>query len=481
MDIILNNKTLISALEDEKSYLLERQKHTRYQILPHAKKFRRILISDAAFAITTDEHDHVQVLPGHSIYIVDGIIQQVFHGPNDGHIPESEIDVIYDASKRGGIVVTPGFINAHAHPPMYLLRSSMTLDKGNIVDQVAKMARLEANMKGEDFFLGAVGDFTEEQKNGITTTLSHYADFNAVEKAARITKQNVINAFSVVSNSHPENSPEMMAKILRNRNKYFTRPAIAIHYLHRADEQQLAQIKRLVDDYDILLTMHAAETDVWVEDCINKFGKPTVEALVDLGLAGPNTILSHAVHLTEQEINLVKEHRIGIVHLPTSNKIHKSGEFKYPLFVKSGAQDRIALGTDSVISKNSLDLLSEALQMRIMHQHTQLTYFEDLFKMMTSQAADILKLGKVGRIQPGYRADLAFWKLCDRGFLPYDETKPNSLIGNMITHGGRNARDLMINGEFVITNRLHNLINESKLMTGLQQTHMELRQRLNDL
>ncbi len=475
-DIILKNKTLASALEDEASYLLERQKHTRYQLVGRPKKMRRILISDAAFTISADAKNKTRVKKHRSIYIVNGVIKEVFSGKNK--IPLSKIDVIYDAGKRSGIVITPGFINAHAHPPMYLLRSSMTLDKGNIVDQVQKMAALEARMKDDDFFLGAVGDFTEEQKTGITTTLSHYAVFEAIDRAARITRHNVINAFSVKSNSHPGNSPAMMAKILKNRKKYFTRPAIAIHYLHRVSPGEIKQIKALIKKYNILFTMHAAETDVWVQECVNKFGKPTVEALVDLGLAGSNVLLSHAVHLSEEEIRLVKKYNIGIVHLPTSNKIHKSGEFKYPLFVKHGAQNRIALGTDSVISKNSLDLLSEALQMRIMHQDTRLVYYEELFKMMTSQAADILKLGKVGRILPGYRADLAFWKLRDRGFMPYNEKQPVSLIGNMITHGGRNVRDLMINGEFVITNRLHNLVNESKLMTELQAAHMRLRERL---
>ena len=80
----------------------------------------------------------------------------------------------------------------------------MTLDKGNIVDQVKKMATLERKMNNNDFFLGAVGDFTEEQKYGITTTLSHYAKFEPIDEAARITKQRVINAISVASNSHPK-------------------------------------------------------------------------------------------------------------------------------------------------------------------------------------------------------------------------------------------------------------------------------------
>ncbi|OGY51215.1 MAG: hypothetical protein A3J65_02685 [Candidatus Buchananbacteria bacterium RIFCSPHIGHO2_02_FULL_45_11b] len=479
MDIILKNKTLEAALQDEASYLLERQKHTRYEIAGSPKEMRRVLILGAAFVITADKDNKVQVLPRRSIYIIDGVIKEVYAGSKI-KIPRNKIDIIYDASKRSGIVVTPGFINAHAHPPMYLLRSSMTLDKGNIVDQVAKMAKLEAKMRGNDFFLGAVGDFTEEQKTGITTTLSHYAVFDPIEKAARLTRHNVINAFSVVSNTHPKNSPKLAEKYLKNKSKYFSRPALAIHYLHRASLEQLKQIKKLVDKYNVLFTMHAAETEVWVQECVNKFGQRTVEALADFGLANSNLILSHAVHLSEEEIRLVKKYKIGIVHLPTSNKIHKSGEFKYPLFVKNGGAGQVALGTDSVISKNSLDLLSEALQMRIMHQDRQLVLYEDLFKMMTSQAAEILKLGKVGRILPGYRADLAFWKLRDRGFMPYNEKQPVSLIGNMITHGGRHVRDLMINGEFIITNRLHNLINESKLMTELQEGHMRLRKRLGD-
>ncbi|MDD2807292.1 MAG: amidohydrolase family protein [Patescibacteria group bacterium] len=478
-NILTQNKNLADALKDEASYLLERQKHTRYTMLRKSGQVGRVLISGAAFIITVDQNDKLKVLANHSVYIVNGVIKEVFPAKQK-LIPESKIDLLYDAAKRSGVVITPGFINAHTHPPMYLLRSSMTLDKGNVVDQVAKMALLEAKMDELDFFLGAVGDFTEEQKNGITTTLSHYGVFDPIERAAKMTRQNVINAISAISNSHPKNSPALVEKILQHKKQYFSQPAIAIHYIHKASPEQLQEIRRLTKKYKVLLTMHAAETESWVQDCIERYGKRTIEVLVDLGLANSNTVLSHAVHVSDAEIKLIAKHKIGIVHLPTSNKIHRSGEFKYPLFVKYKADKLISLGTDSVISKNTLDLLSEALQTRIMHQHSHRVLYEDLFKMMTSQGASVLKLGKVGRIAPGYRADIAFWKLRDRGFMPYNEAKPISLVGNMITHGGRNIRDLMIKGEFVISNRLHNRVNESKLMTELQSAHMRLRKRLGN-
>lgn len=469
------NKLFVSG-DQAALYEAKRGNRSRYVVFGEPEKLRRVLIHGAAFVITIDENDSLVVKKNHSIYIVDGKIKDVFP-VNHKSIPINKIDMIYDGSKRGGIVVTPGFINGHAHPPMYLLRSTMSLDRGNVQSQVRKMATLEHHMNQEDLFYAALGDLTEQQKNGITTVLSHYATFGPIDRAAEVTKQNVINAISAVSNSHPENTPALVEKILKNKDRTFSTPAIAIHYLHKASASELKKIGQLIKKYNVLFTLHVGECEEWVQECVQRHGKRTIEALKDFGLANSNTIISHAVCCSDKEIELIAKHKIGVVHLPTSNKLHKSGELKYLTFLQKKAHEQICLGTDSVVSKNTLDLLSEALQTRIIHLDKHRILYEDLFKMMTSQAAKILKLGKVGRILPGYKADLSFWKLKDRGFLPYNESKPVTLIGNMITHGGRNIRDLMINGEFIISNRVHNLIRESELLTNLQKSHRDLIKR----
>ena len=83
---------------------------------------------------------------------------------------------------RGGIVVTPGLINAHAHPPMYLLRSAMMLDEGESMDEtIAAFPAWEQSMTEEDYTFSAIGDITEQQKAGITTTLSHFAVYWPIE------------------------------------------------------------------------------------------------------------------------------------------------------------------------------------------------------------------------------------------------------------------------------------------------------------
>jgi cytosine/adenosine deaminase-related metal-dependent hydrolase len=100
--------------------------------------------------------------------------------------------------------------------------------------------------------------------------------------------------------------------------------------------------------------------------------------------------------------------------------------------------------------------------------------------MMTVNGARVLGMPNRGKIIPGMKADLAFWKLRDRGFIPYDQENPFTLLGNLINHNGRTARDLMINGQFIIKDRKHLLVNESKLLDTLQEKHSEIRKRVSE-
>jgi len=438
-----------------------------------------VLIHKPKYIITADENREVKVITDRSILIEDGVIKEVFD-PNKKKLNLDTLDLIFDASKRGGLAVTPGFVNAHAHPPMYMLRSSLMLEKGEDLEKSLKdMFELEHRMSEDDFTISTIGDLTEEQKNGITTTLSHYAVFQPIEEAAKLVRQNVVNAISAVSNSHPDNTPAYVEKLLKNKDKYFTTIAVAVHTPHKPSGAELKKVAAMVKKYKTLFTTHVAETRKSVAENVAKHGGLTIDTLKKYGLANSRTIISHGVHLTEEEIQTIIKTNIGVVHLPTSNKLHRSGEFRYELFAKAGGVDQIALGTDSVISKNSLDILSEALQARIMHQDTYVIYYETLFKMMTCNGADILHMKDRGRILPGFKADLAFWKVRDRGFIPYDASNPVTIIGNMITHGGRNVRDLMINGEFVISNRKHNLVNETAVLDEIQKHHQALRKQVS--
>lgn len=447
--------------------------HSRHTI--NNKNYRRVLIHDAPFLFTCGEDDHIAILKNHSIVIEDATITNVMESRD---VKREGFDLVYDAGKRGGVVVTPGLINSHSHSHQYLMRSSMEHDEAQTIDKaIVIWAAWQKHETDETMTIAGIGDLTEQQKHGITTTLTHGPSFEAIECASRLSGHNVINAVSAVSNSRPSNTPEQ-AEAYFKRGHTCSTPAVSVHYLYRASTDVLKKMRAFQEKYNALYTFHMAENQVAADKSVEVHGMRETELLKKHGLLNNRSLASHVVHVTQGEIEELARAEVGIVHLPTSNIIHKSGTFPFWEFEEAGALPRIALGTDSVVSKSRLDILTEAYQTRITHLYERTVKFSSLFKMMTINGGRILHQPERGRIVKGAKADLAFWKLKDRGFIPYDEENPMTLLGNIITHGGRYVRDLMINGRFVIKDRRHLLVDESKVLAEAQKAHMAMRQRV---
>jgi len=463
-----------NSLEIQADFKAEPGDRGRYTI--NNKNYKRVLIHNAPFLFTCDEHDKISIKEHHSVIIEGDTIVDVL--PAD-KVNTNGFDVVYDAGKRGGIVITPGLINTHSHSHQYLMRSSMQYDEGESIDEtVAAWAAWQQHETDEAHAIALIGDITEQQKHGITTTLTHGPNFAAAEEAARITRHHIINAVSAVSNSRPDNTPEMAEVHIKNKSNYHSTPAVSLHYLYKASRDVLEKVRAMVEQYDILLTFHMAESSFVEQETIAKHGMRETALLKSMGLLNSNTLASHVLHVNDAEIKEIAQSNMGIAHLPTSNTIHKSGSFAFWKFEEAGAFHRISLGTDSVVSKSRLDLLTEAYQTRITHLYDRTVKFSSLFKMMTTNGAHVLHEPHRGRIIKGAKADMVFWKLKDRGFIPYDEENPVTLLGNIITHGGRYVRDLLINGRFVIKDRRHQCIDESKLLEETQKAHMEVRRRV---
>ena len=122
-------------------------------------------------------------------------------------------------------------------------------------------------------------------------------------------------------------------------------------------------------------------------------------------LLGPRTLYGHGVHFSDADIEMVKDTDTSIIHCPTSNLFLGSGLFDYQKFKDVGA--RIALGTDvgggtSLSPFATMKAAYEIAQFR----NYSLTPFE-AFYLLTLGGAEALHLGdKIGRIAPGYEADL---------------------------------------------------------------------------
>ncbi len=462
----------LKKLQDSLSKEPTNSSTSRYKY--NKEKPEEMIIHNIPYIFTCDENDKIQVIKNHSIIIKKGVIKDIL--PFEKINPD-KYDLVYDGGSKGGVIVTPGLVNTHAHPPMYLMRSIMTLDEGEKLEEtIATMPKWERLMTPQDYAVGALGDFAEQQRYGITTTLSHYGVFEPIEFASFLARHNTINALSAVSNTHPENSPELIEDTLK-KGSFFSKPAIALHYIHKANDETLDKIRALIKKHNLIFTCHMAESEAVEKECINKKGIREVSVLKKKGLLNENTITSHSIFVNDKEIKELVKAKVGISHLPTSNVIHKSGKFPFWKFHDNGGFSRISLGTDGVVSKGRVDLFSEAYQTRITHLYHRTVKFGSLFKMVTANGARVLGFKDRGKILPGYRADLAIWKLNDISCIPFDPDNPITLISNLITRGGRPVRDLLVDGRFVIKNRRHQYINESSLLRNLQKSHVGMRKK----
>jgi len=134
-----------------------------------------------------------------------------------------------------------------------------------------------------------------------------------------------------------------------------------------------------------------------------------LERLDRLGLLGPGLVGVHAVHLTENEIALLAERGVALVHCPTSNMKLASGIAAVPQWLDAGIA--VGLGTDGAASNNRLDLFQEirhaALLAKVSQGRAEVLPAIQALELATIGAARALGLEhRLGSIRPGKAADL---------------------------------------------------------------------------
>jgi cytosine/adenosine deaminase-related metal-dependent hydrolase len=125
--------------------------------------------------------------------------------------------------------------------------------------------------------------------------------------------------------------------------------------------------------------------------------------LRELGCLRENTVLVHGVGLTSDDWSSVCRVGAGLVWCPSSNRflLGKSAPIDDFLGREPASRSSIALGTDSRLS-GARDLLEELREARAAADVEP----ADLLRMVTANAANLLKVPEAGRLSPGLPADL---------------------------------------------------------------------------
>ncbi|MFL6255136.1 MAG: formimidoylglutamate deiminase [Pyrinomonadaceae bacterium] len=140
---------------------------------------------------------------------------------------------------------------------------------------------------------------------------------------------------------------------------------IAPHSVRAVPTKYLRGLRAYAYMYHLPLHMHVAEQPAEVEACLAEHGRTPVVLLADEGVLSPRFTGVHAVHVTPEEIELLRAAKACVCACPTTERNLGDGVVPADAFMNAGV--RVALGTDS---HTQIDLLEDA---RELEYHLRLT------------------------------------------------------------------------------------------------------------
>ena len=159
-------------------------------------------------------------------------------------------------------------------------------------------------------------------------------------------------------------------------------------------------------------------------------------------------MIAHGVHLDDEEYAALARLRTGIAHCPGANLKLASGIADLPRLLREGI--RVGLGADGPPCNNRLSIFHEMSLAGTLHNLRHGAGAVDpwtVLELATWRSAEAIGLdGMVGRLEPGYRADVVVLEVASWAMEPAGD------VAAMIVHGAadRDVRHVLVDGAFVV-------------------------------
>jgi 5-methylthioadenosine/S-adenosylhomocysteine deaminase len=393
------------------------------------------------------------VLEEHAVAIADGRILAV--------LPSQEAAGRYRAAETIDLpqhALTPGFVNAHTHAAMTLLRG--------VGDDLPLMRWLteriwpleKALVSPEFVYDGGRLAALEMLRSGTTCASDMYFYPEASVRAFRALGMRVVAGIIAIEvpTAYAADAEDYLRKGLAVRDGLRDDPLVSFtlapHAPYTVSDATLRRIAMLADELDLPIHTHVHETADEVRRSVAQYGCRPLARLDRLGLVSERLIAVHSVHLDDGEMGLLAERGASIAHCPASNL--KLGSGVAPIADALAAGVNLAIGTDGAASNDRVDMLSElrlaALLAKGAAEDASLLPAPAALEAATLGGAQALGLrNRIGSIEAGKEADLVAFDLS----LP--ETQPlYDVISQLVYSAGREqVSDVWVAGQHVVQGR----------------------------
>lgn len=317
----------------------------------------------------------------------------------------------------GTAVITPGLVNAHSHLELEFCSGQVPY-RGKFADWLQVIRDMKRERGGR-----ATAHPKQSLERllaaGCTTVLDHHSldlDWEAIgESALRYVPFREFFQF----NNHQPDLEEMKAQ---------ARYSYAPHAPYTASLEIAHACRRLANEQSRPMSGHLSETpgeigfirdgrDAEIAELLQRAGaadgafrgtgKSPVRLYADEGLLDGPTYAIHVNYFEAGDLEALAGQRPTVVFCPRSHAFFKHPRHPLPQYLAAGVP--VALGTDSLASNSQLSPLHEAELVRRAYPEVAAA---DVFAAITTRGLEPLGWQhRLGRLQPGYLADLAVYSL----------------------------------------------------------------------
>ena len=343
------------------------------------------------------------------VLVEDGLIRVC------GSVTAEQAEGAESISCDESYLLIPGYINAHTHVAMTLLRDyggGVPLDHW-LTDYIWPA---EAKLSDEDVYWGSMLGMLEMAATGTTCFVEMYDHCDAICQAVADSGMRMVVCRGSVGINDAQKKGIAENDAVYDRWNGAENDRIRVWYGPHAPNTCTGEyIQEMADHARTRSTgmhIHVAETKKEFSYFQEKYLKTPVAWLESLGVLDVPTLAAHCVWMTDADMEIFKKRHVAVVHNPASNLKLASGIADVTQMREHGIV--VGLGTDGASSNNTLNMHREMQIAALIHKVRQYDARTmdgvQALQMATVDSARSLRWNDaIGSIEEGMQADLTLY------------------------------------------------------------------------
>ncbi|MDL2325225.1 putative aminohydrolase SsnA [Ruminococcaceae bacterium OttesenSCG-928-A16] len=379
-------------------------------------------------------------------------------------------------------VLMPGLINTHTHIYSSFARGlslpRQRPDKDFIDILENQWWKIDKVLNIEDSRYSAYSTGLESARYGVTTIFDHHASQHhvtgslfAIDEALDDIGLRHSLCYEVSDRDGTAIAEEAIAEniaYIDHAAKDTTgmkKGMLGLHASFTLSEETLQKCVAAMGSRTAGYHVHTAEGIADLYDSLAKYGKRVVQRLHDAGILGEKTLSIHNIHINAAEMDILKATGTMAVHNPESNMGNAVGTTPAMQMMEKGLL--LGLGTDAYTQ----DMFESLKVANLIHKHhlcnPSIGFMESMQMLFTGNAAICARYFEkpLGIVQQGALADLI---VVD--YTPHTPLNQNTIAGHiMFGMMGRAVDSTMINGKYVMKNRVMQTVDEQAVLAKARE------------